>query len=723
MEKLKTNELPLGLDQTFRNDLIDNFETIQDGVDNQNQILLKEIETHLGGVRLQDQNEVSQARIDKDGKNYETLKSRIDDTQSTAETSLEEERKTKTEVESARTNNNSKTYESLKKRLDEQENDLTNNMNYKISQISSIPETFSSLVDLKNSYPNGKQGLFVTADNGHKYIWANNSWNDAGVYQSVGIADETVTPEKTTFIDNRVDFEIEIGSISNGLNSEVVNPNRLRTKGMLKNRNGLTIVRKNENLQYGVARYVDGMFDYRDSGWINNNETYIEPGKDVRFNIRKADNSEFTSDEIKNIYNDFEVKFTFRSADYYDLEDVKTDVKNNLFEYKSVSSSEFEYGGIGGNTPAATVANRARLKEFIQLNKNDKIVFNKDRNILIYGISVSNIDGTWNNVDYGWMNDKEFIVPHDSLIKMTIRYKDNRDIIDSDFNNVTDNAFTLVKMLKNKVENNARLLTEQNKTTEKKDAINSISVEYGRLSGASYVFVRIPKTTNTGKILSPKLALTSSDGSLSGTKRPTLRYAKDNDTIFAVNAGLFNMSTVEPVGQLIIDGVSLINTPMTSDNGVPISPDECYPLAIDGNGNLTTYPHNADTADMIAGGVKYAVTAWGKLVDNFEITTVDIENEIVHNSYPYIRQSIGQYQNGDYCVLTVDMKRGPVTNEAGLYYKDLAQIFVDKGVKFAYSLDGGGSSETVLGKRQLNPIYEGSKGRAVPTVIVFEIDK
>ncbi|MBA5972496.1 hypothetical protein H2O60_04950 [Leuconostoc mesenteroides] len=199
MEKLKTNELPLGLDQTFRNDLIDNFETIQDGVDNQNQILLKEIETHLGGVRLQDQNEVSQARIDKDGKNYETLKSRIDDTQSTAETSLEEERRTKTEVESARTNNNSKTYESLKKRLDEQENDLTNNMNYKISQISSIPETFSSLVDLKNAYPNGRTGIFVTADTGHKYIWSNNVWNDAGVYQSVGIADHAITNAQIGF--------------------------------------------------------------------------------------------------------------------------------------------------------------------------------------------------------------------------------------------------------------------------------------------------------------------------------------------------------------------------------------------------------------------------------------------------------------------------------------------------------------------------------------------
>ncbi|MDI6666404.1 SGNH/GDSL hydrolase family protein [Leuconostoc falkenbergense] len=195
MDKLKTTELPNGLDQTFRNDLIDNFEAIQNGIDDQSEIMLKEIETHLGGVHLQDQNEVSQARIDKDGKNYETLKSRIDDTQSAAETSLAEERKTKSEVEGARTNNNSKTYESLKKRLDEQENDLTNNMNYKISQISSMPETFSSLVDLKNSYPNGRTGIFVTADTGHKYIWVNNTWTDSGVYQSVGISNNSVTSE------------------------------------------------------------------------------------------------------------------------------------------------------------------------------------------------------------------------------------------------------------------------------------------------------------------------------------------------------------------------------------------------------------------------------------------------------------------------------------------------------------------------------------------------
>ncbi len=74
--------------------------------------------------------------------------------------------------------------------------DLNNSINDKLSQISSVPETFANLAALKSTYPTGKPGLFVTADTGHKYIWANNVWADAGVYQSVGIADGSISPAK-----------------------------------------------------------------------------------------------------------------------------------------------------------------------------------------------------------------------------------------------------------------------------------------------------------------------------------------------------------------------------------------------------------------------------------------------------------------------------------------------------------------------------------------------
>ena len=528
--------------------------------------------------------------------------------------------------------------------------------------------------------------------------------------------DYSVTPKKTTFIDNRVTLEMEFGSITNGVNADV-GAVRLRSKNMLKNHNGLTIIRKNINLQYGVSSYVDGTWDGVDYGWINNNEMYIEGGKDIRLNIKKNSGLAFSSGEIENIHNDFEVRYEFRSANHFELEEVKS----KLFYQENLGTPHFIFGSFVGNELDSTMRERVRTKDFIRLYKGDTIVFHKDTNVFSYGVSVSNLDGTWNEIDYGWLTKKEFIIPHDSLVMINLRYTDNHAMTDIEFNSITNNAFTITTTVRNKV----NALTTQLETVDdevgKKEAINSILIEYGRLNGASYVFARIPKVTNNGSKLFPKVSLTSTDGSLSGTKRPTLRYARDNNSIFALNAGLFNVTTNEPVGQLIINGVSIINTPMTSDNGIPIHPDECYPLAIDSNGNLTTYPRNADTSNMIADGVQYAVTAWGKLVDNFEIATTDIENEIVHNGKKYIRQSIGQYQNGDYCVCTVDMTRGTVTNESGLYYEDLAQIFVDKGVEFAYSLDGGGSAQTVLGKRQLNPIYEGVDGRSVPTVIEFYI--
>lgn len=196
MEKLKTNELSLGLNQTFRNDLVDNFEKIQKGVDGQADNLNKQILDMLGNVAPQDQNEVTQARIDGNGKAYDTLKGREDATQSTAETALSEERDISVEVQDARTNSSSQTYPTLKARIDNQENDLNNSINDKLAKISTVPETFTNLAALQSKYPTGKTGLFVTADNGHKYIWSGSVWSDAGVYQAVGLEKSSVTMDK-----------------------------------------------------------------------------------------------------------------------------------------------------------------------------------------------------------------------------------------------------------------------------------------------------------------------------------------------------------------------------------------------------------------------------------------------------------------------------------------------------------------------------------------------
>ena len=92
------------------------------------------------------------------------------------------------EVAQARAN-----YDTLGSRL----NDMT-------TRIGGIAEgspkgTYPNLAALQAANPNGDGGIYVTSDNGHWYYY-NNGWKDGGVYQATGIADGSITTEKTNFV-------------------------------------------------------------------------------------------------------------------------------------------------------------------------------------------------------------------------------------------------------------------------------------------------------------------------------------------------------------------------------------------------------------------------------------------------------------------------------------------------------------------------------------------
>lgn len=261
-------------------------------------------------------------------------------------------------------------------------------------------------------------------------------------------------------------------------------------------------------------------------------------------------------------------------------------------------------------------------------------------------------------------------------------------------------------------------------SSQRENAIASMAIEYGRTGGASYCLIRIPKYTIDGFRILPKVALTSQDGSVSGKKCSALDYARRENTVFVMNAGLFNSSTMIPQGQTLIGGIPVTETPMTDDMGAAISDAECYPLCIDIHGDLSApYGRNVTATELIEDGIIWAVTGWGQLIGNFAPAGTDKFNEIVHPG-KYIRQCIGQYDNGDYMVCTVDAScKGKAANDAGMTYDTLADLLTAKGVKFAYSLDGGSSAETVIGLRQINPLYEGTSGQAVATVIRFDVEE
>ena len=83
---------------------------------------------------------------------------------------------------------------------------LGNRLNDMTTRIGGIAEgspkgTYPNLSALQAAKPNGDSAIYVTTDNGHWYYY-NNGWKDGGVYQATGIADGSITPEKTNFYTN-----------------------------------------------------------------------------------------------------------------------------------------------------------------------------------------------------------------------------------------------------------------------------------------------------------------------------------------------------------------------------------------------------------------------------------------------------------------------------------------------------------------------------------------
>ena len=61
---------------------------------------------------------------------------------------------------------------------------ITDSLNTRLANARYVPEIFANADEIRSTYPTGKDGIFVTADTGHMWLFVNGSWKDAGVYQS-----------------------------------------------------------------------------------------------------------------------------------------------------------------------------------------------------------------------------------------------------------------------------------------------------------------------------------------------------------------------------------------------------------------------------------------------------------------------------------------------------------------------------------------------------------
>lgn len=103
--------------------------------------------------------EAAQARVSVDGTSYVNLKARLD-------------------AEKVETN------QQLADKASKEE--LTNVLD------GSPKGTYSTLAELQTTFPDGTEGVYIVAADGHIYSWDGAAWADRGLYQSQGIADGSV---------------------------------------------------------------------------------------------------------------------------------------------------------------------------------------------------------------------------------------------------------------------------------------------------------------------------------------------------------------------------------------------------------------------------------------------------------------------------------------------------------------------------------------------------
>ena len=109
------------------------------------------------------------------------------------------------------------------------------------------------------------------------------------------------------------------------------------------------------------------------------------------------------------------------------------------------------------------------------------------------------------------------------------------------------------------------------------------------------------------------------------------------------------------------------------------------------------------------------------IMENGIKTSENIYSETPHTLQKEPRQVIAQMPNKDLIFLTVE---GRKINSPGFSFDDIFRVCQGLGATFAYCLDGGGSTQSVLRGSLINNINDemGTKERDVPDFLYIEKD-
>ncbi|MGX5817072.1 phosphodiester glycosidase family protein [Chitinophaga lutea] len=213
-----------------------------------------------------------------------------------------------------------------------------------------------------------------------------------------------------------------------------------------------------------------------------------------------------------------------------------------------------------------------------------------------------------------------------------------------------------------------------------KDSIYTITKRYDETSATWYFLTHIQHTDNKGrlvKLLHSHAARDSGETVREFAGRAHCRLA-------------FNASTQKKAGSPIrvASGIQIVDGKIVQD-----AVSTAYTLGIKDNNELVAYHPSVRAAEILKDGTNNALTAFVPLIENHQPVSAGVLAIRKGNAEKHPRQIIAQLDNLDLLFLSCG---GRGYDGEGMDARDVIRILQALNVKFAFMLDGGGSTSVVV---------------------------
>lgn len=226
---------------------------------------------------------------------------------------------------------------------------------------------------------------------------------------------------------------------------------------------------------------------------------------------------------------------------------------------------------------------------------------------------------------------------------------------------------------------------------------NEIKNYTGRKFNTTYYITHIPHLDSDGNLIKLKRGLEGTNPDKPEHITP-VEFSRRHNATFVSNASTGSGSQLKLHGRQIYNGriIDSLDTDYVKDR---------WTLAISEDNTLTSYPPNVNAQTLLSQGVTNALTAFGPIISDNKVIVKDGDYS-PNTTVKHPRQVIGQLPNKDIIFFSCDGRENNTSSfiEEGMTLKEVAEVLFDYygDIQFAYNLDGGGSTSSVLRSTKLN---------------------